>query len=176
MKLWIDRALLGLHVLGACVLIVLTAVICYDVAGRILWNRPFAGTSELAGVGLVLLTFMQAPYVIRQRKLLRVTFFLDLLPPAARSQLNALTYLLGGAFFIAMVIASWEPALAGWNTGEFFGNDAFRIPAWPLRFGTLVLWVIAAMVCIGFVADGVRGRLGAKEEEQSPEQEPDHVV
>ena len=106
------------------VLVILTLVICYDVAGRLLLNKPFAGTAELAGVGLVLLTFMQAPYVIRERKLLRVTFFLDRLPPAVRSQLNAFTYLLGAAFFIAMVIASWEPSLAGWHSGEFFGNGA----------------------------------------------------
>jgi TRAP-type C4-dicarboxylate transport system permease small subunit len=169
MKMWTDRALLGMHVAGALVLIMLTGVICYDVAARMLFNKPFAGTAELAGIGLVLLTFMQTPYVIRERKLLRVTFFLDRMPAPVRSQLNALTYLLGAAFFIAMVIASWEPSLAGWNSGEFFGNDAFRIPAWPLRFGSIVLWVIAAMVCIGFVADGVRGRMGAREEEQLPE-------
>jgi TRAP-type C4-dicarboxylate transport system permease small subunit len=166
MKIWTDRTLLGLHVMGACVLIILTAVICYDVIARMLFNKPFAGTAELAGVGLVLLTFMQAPYVIRHRKLLRVTFFLDRVPPAVRSQLNAFTYLLGAAFFVAMVIASWEPSIAGWNSGEFFGNDAFRIPAWPLRFGSIVLWVIAAAVCAGFVAEGVCGRLGAKEEQQ----------
>ena len=166
MKKWTDRALLGLHVMGACVLTLLTLVICYDVAARMLFNKPFAGTAELVGVGLVLLTFMQTPYVIRERKLLRVTFFLDRLPPAVRSQFNAFTYLLGAAFFVAMVIASWEPSMAGWHTGEFFGNDAFRIPAWPLRFGSIVLWVIAAAVCIGFVAEGVRGRMGAKEEQQ----------
>lgn len=169
MKTWIDRALLGLHVAGAAVLAFLTLVICYDVAGRLFFNKPFAGTAELAAVGLVLLTFMQTPYVIRERKLLRVTFFLDRMPPAVRSQFNALTYLLGAAFFIAMVIASWEPSIAGWNSGEFFGNDAFRIPAWPLRFGSIVLWVVAALVCIGFFAEGVRGRLGAREEEQLPE-------
>lgn len=168
MKIWIDRALLGLHVMGACVLGILTLVIFYDVAARIFFNKPFAGTAELVGVGLVLLTFMQAPYVISQRKLLRVTFFLDRLPPAVRSQLNACTYLLGAAFFVAMVIASWEPSIAGWNSGEFFGNDAFRIPAWPLRFGSIVLWVVAAAVCMGFVTEGVRGRMGA-EEEQLPE-------
>ncbi|WP_372658017.1 TRAP transporter small permease [Hydrogenophaga sp.] len=166
MKIWTDRALLGLHVMGACVLTILTMVIFYDVTARTFFNTPFAGTAELAGVGLVLLTFMQTPYVIRERKLLRVTFFLDRVPPAVRSQLNAFTYLLGAAFFMAMVIASWEPSIAGWNSGEFFGNDAFRIPAWPLRFGSIVLWLIAAAVCVGFVAEGVRGRMGAKEEQQ----------
>lgn len=163
MKAWVDRALLGLHVAGACVLIVLTGVIFYDVAGRLLFNRPFAGTAELAGVGLVLLTFMQTPYVIKEQKLLRVTFFLNLMSPRLRSYFNAFTYVLGAAFFIAMTIASIDPAMAGFENGEFYGNDGFRIPAWPLRFGSIVLWVVAALVCIGFVVEGVCGRLGAKE-------------
>ncbi|MBA3476852.1 MAG: TRAP transporter small permease [Lautropia sp.] len=168
MKTLIDRALLGLHVAGACLLIAITGVICYDIGGRLLFNRPFAGTAELASVALVMLTYLQAPYVIRQRKLLRVTFFIDRLPPLVRSCFNAFAYLLGGAFFLAMVVASWEPTLSGFASREFFGNDAFRIPAWPLRFGTLVLWVIATLVCIGFVFDGLRGRMAARDQ-QLPE-------
>jgi len=168
MKLCIDRLLLGLHVAGACLVAALTLVIVYDVGGRLLLNRPFAGTAELVGVGLVLLTFLQAPYVIRQRKLLRVTFLLDMLPATVRSWLNAFAYLLGTAFFAAMALTSWEPALAGWASGEFFGNDAFRIAAWPLRFGTLALWVVAALVCLLYAVDGVRGRLGDKDD-QLPE-------
>lgn len=162
---WIDRGLLGLHVVGAVIVVALTLVICYDVGGRLFFNRPFAGTAELAGVGLVLLTFMQTPYVLRQQKLLRVTFFLDRLPPLLRSYLNALANLIGAAFFIAILIAGWEPAITGYASGEFFGNDAFRIPAWPLRFGTLVLWVVAALVCIGYVVEGLRGRMTAKEQQ-----------
>jgi TRAP-type C4-dicarboxylate transport system permease small subunit len=164
MKRWVDRALLGLHVAGACLLIGITVVICYDIGGRLLFNRPFAGTAELASVALVMLTYLQAPYVIRERKLLRVTFFIDRLPPGLRTYFNAFAYLLGGAFFLAMVIASWEPAFAGFAAQEFFGNDAFRIPAWPLRFGTLVLWVVGGLVCLGFVVEGLRGRMTARDE------------
>jgi len=161
MKTWTDRTLLGLHVAGAIVLVILTLVICCDVAGRLLFDKPFAGSAELVAVGLVLLTFMQAPYVIRERRLLRVTFFLERMPAAVRSLFNAFAYLLGAAFFSAMVLVSREPSLAGWSSGEFFGNDAMRIPAWPLRFGSIVLWVVAALVCIGFVAEGARSRIGA---------------
>lgn len=164
MKQLADRALLGLHVAGACLLVVVTAVICYDVAGRLLFNRPFAGTAELAAVSLVLLTYLQTPYVIREQKLLRITFFLERMPPAVRSLVNGLAYFLGGAIFIALVIASWEPAVYGLATGEFFGNDAFRIPAWPLRFGALLLWVVAALVCLGYMVAGLKGRLRDVEE------------
>lgn len=163
MSKWTERALLGLHVAGAVVVAFLAALVCYDVAGRLFFNRPFAGTAEITAVALVLVTFLQAPYAIRQQKLLRVSFVLDRVPAALRSQLNALAYLLGMVFFIAIAAASWEPAWHGLASGEFFGNDAFRVPAWPLRFGCMLLWTVAALVCLGFVAEGVRGRMTATE-------------
>ena len=159
MTKWIDRGLLGLHVTGAVAVLALTALICWDVGGRLLFNRPFAGTAEIAGVGLVIITFLQTPYAIRQQKLLRVTFLIDRLPAALRSQLNGLAYLLGATFFIAIAAASWEPAWHGLASGEFFGNDAFRVPAWPLRFSCMFLWAVASLVCLGFVVEGLRGRM-----------------
>lgn len=177
MKPWIDRALLGLHVLGAALLAAMVAVICYDVLGRLVFNRPFAGTAELTGAGLVLLTFLQAPHAMREGKLLRVTFFLDRVPAPVRAALQVIAWSLGAALFIVFAAAGWEPAIAGWHSAEFYGNDAFRLPASPLRFGTLVLWVIGAAVCVGTVVEALRGR--AAHGEQRPAaarlQEESHV-
>ena len=161
MQSWIDRALLGLHVIGAALLALLVGVICYDVAGRLVFNHPYAGTSELTGAGLVLLTFLQAPYAMRQGKLLRVTFFLDLVPGLVRRALEVLAWGIGAAVFIVFILAGWEPAMSGWASSEFFGNDAFRLPASPLRFATLALWLVAAAVCVGFVVEAVRGRFAS---------------
>lgn len=158
MKTWTDRALLGLHVIGAALLAAMVLVICYDVAGRLLFNRPYAGTAELTSAGLVLLTFLQAPHAIRQGKLLRVRFFLDRVPAPVRAALEVLAWAIGTAVCLVFVLAGWEPAIAGWQSAEFYGNDAFRLPASPLRFGTLVLWVVAAAVCIGCAVDAWRGR------------------
>jgi TRAP-type C4-dicarboxylate transport system permease small subunit len=160
MKSWIDRALLGLHMLGAALLAAMVGVICYDVLGRLLFNRPFAGTAELTGAGLVLLTFLQAPHAIREGKLLRVTFVLERVPPGLRHALSALAWAVGAAVFVVFALAGWAPALEGWHSGEFYGNDAFRLPAAPLRFATLVLWLLGAAVCIGFVVEALRGRSG----------------
>ena len=158
MKTWIDRALLGFHALGAALLVAMVAVICYDVFGRLLFNRPFAGTAELTGAGLVLLTFLQAPHAMREGKLLRVTFFLDRVPPAVRGAMSALAWTAGAAVFAVFVLAGWGPAVEGWHSAEFYGNDAFRLPASPLRFATLALWLVGAAVCIGFVVEALRGR------------------
>lgn len=162
MKPWTDRVLSVLHALGAVLLALLTAVICYDVAGRMLFNRPFAGTAELTGAGLVLLTFLQAPHAMREGKLLRVTFLLERLPPAVAGMLSCAAWLVGAAVFATFVLAGWEPALAGWASGEFYGNDAFRLPAWPLRFGTLLLWALAVVVCLGLATTSLRSRASSR--------------
>lgn len=159
MNTWFDRALLGLHVIGALLLLALVGVICYDVAGRLLLNRPYPGTAELSGVGLVLLTFLQAPHAIREGKLLRVTFVLERVPAGVRRVLEVLAWAIGAAIFIVFVLAGWEPALAAWHTAEFYGNDAFRLPATPVRFAALVLWLVAAAVCIGLLVEALRGRV-----------------
>ncbi len=161
MKPWIDRALLGLHTIGAATLLALVVVIAYDVLGRLLFNRPFPGTFEITSAGLVLLTFLQTPHAMREGKLLRVTFFLDRVPSLVRRALEVLAWSIGGAIFLVFVAAGWEPAIEGWKSAEFFGNDAFRLPASPLRFSALVLWLVGAAVCIGFVVEALRGRVAS---------------
>ena len=37
-------------------------------------------------------------------------------------------------FFGLIVWGSYEPALHAWNSGEFEGEGALRVPVWPARF------------------------------------------
>ena len=163
----IERIALWMERLGAVLTIAVILVICYDVGGRVLFNRPFAGTPELAATGLVLITFLQMPIVILRKKLLRVTFFYDLAGRLGRSALNALAYAVGAAFFLALFGTSWEPLIGALHAGEFYGMDAFRIPAWPLRALTLVLWLAAAIVCLFYLAESLRGRMTEAEDQIS---------
>lgn len=149
MKSWVDKALLGLHVVGAIISAALAVLIVYDVIGRLFFNRPFAGTAEVAGVALVLLTYMQTPHSIREGKLLRVTILVDRLPALGRRLLTAVAYALGALFFFGITSASWAPLQEAFATAEFFGSDAFRVPAWPLRLFTLLLWIVSGLVCLG---------------------------
>jgi TRAP-type C4-dicarboxylate transport system permease small subunit len=55
----VERAVEGvtraLHALGALAIALLIVVILYDAAGRLLFNRPFPGTTELAANAMVLI-------------------------------------------------------------------------------------------------------------------------
>jgi TRAP-type C4-dicarboxylate transport system permease small subunit len=154
-----------MHRLGAALTVAMMLLVCYDVFARQLFNHPFAGTAELAATALVLIVFLQVPQAIVERKLLRVTFVYERLGTVGRSALNTLAWGAGTIVFTGLALTSWEPLVAGLRSGEFYGMDAFRIPAWPLRIGTLVLWVVAALVCLFLTMKSVQGHETVTEEQ-----------
>lgn len=161
----LEQVTLWLHRLGAVIAVLSCLLICYDVGARLLLNRPFPGTAELVATGLAIMLFLQAPYSILHKKLLRVTFVFDASGAIGRSVLNVIAYLAGAVFFLALAVTSWEPMVDSVRRLEFYGMDAFRIPAWPLRVSTFVLWLVAALVCLYFVVEAARGRLSDWEEQ-----------
>ena len=50
----------------------------------------------------------------------------------------ALGYLLGVVFFVLIIWGGWRLAIDSWVGGEFEGEGALRVPAWPTRFMILV--------------------------------------
>jgi TRAP-type C4-dicarboxylate transport system permease small subunit len=159
----LERIALWMHHVGAVLTLAVTAVICFDVGGRLLFNHPFSGGPELAATGLVMMVFLQVPHSILQRKLLRVTFLYDRAGTIGRSVLNGLAYVTGMVFFAFLCATSWEPLLESFRTAEFYGMDAFRIPAWPLRLMTFLLWLLASLTCLFLVRESLAGRMTAAE-------------
>lgn len=160
----LERTTRALHAVGAATIALLTVVILYDALGRLLFNRPFPGTTELAANAMVLITFLQVPYAILHRKLLRVTFLLDRVPPGARAALDTLAFGVGAVFFAAIAVVAWAPLAHSVASGEFYGTNAFRIPAWPLRGATFALWLAACLVCLRLAWLALTGRLAAPAE------------
>jgi TRAP-type mannitol/chloroaromatic compound transport system permease small subunit len=60
---------------------------------------------------------------------------------------------LGAGFFALIVWGSFEPALYAWTSGEFEGEGALRVPAWPAR---MVVLVGSLLVMITYVAQALR--------------------
>lgn len=147
-----ERLALYLHWLGAVVVLAIAGLSVYDTALRNIANVPLLGTPELVANGLVVLVFCQTPWVILNQKLLRVTILTHALPARLQVHFEAAAYLIGAAFFLAIAWFAFGPAMHSWERGEFFGSVMFRIPAWPIRFGTLVLWLVSAAACFVVIA------------------------
>ena len=140
-----DRLTKVLMVLAACWAFILTFFIIADIVGRTVFNAPVYGVPEIVMNSIVMIVFLQAGYAIRSRSMLRADFIARKFPPLFGRIALALGYLLGAAFFAMILFGSWEAALRSWASGEYEGEGALRVPAWPTRFTILFGSAIATM-------------------------------
>lgn len=121
-------------ILAALWAFVLTFLILADIVSRTAFNNPLNGVREIVANSIVMIVFLQAGYAIRSRSMLSADFLLVHFPPWARRAALGLGYLLGAAFFALIIWGGWDLAVASWVGGEFEGEGALHVPAWPTRF------------------------------------------
>ncbi len=139
---WISRTLL---VLAALLAFVLCFIVVTDVAGRVLMNSPLKGTPEMVSYSIVVICYLQAAYAIRSGGMINTDAFTAHLPPRAQSLLAAFGALLGVVLFAIICWGGVDGAAHAWTSGEFEGEGALRIPAWPARFAVVVGTALAAL-------------------------------
>jgi len=140
-----DRLTKVLMVLAACWAFILTFFIIADVIGRTVFNTPVYGVPEIVMNSIVMIVFLQAGYAIRSRAMLRADFLAEKFPPVLRRIVLAIGYFLGAAFFLMIFVGSWDSAINSWVDGEYEGEGALRVPAWPTRFTILFGSAVASM-------------------------------
>ncbi|MBL8383308.1 MAG: TRAP transporter small permease [Burkholderiales bacterium] len=161
---WTARAML---VFAAVLGLVLSFIVCADVIGRAVFNSPLRGTPEMVSSAIVIICFMQAPYAIRSGGMINVDFITQHLSGRWQSILACAGAVLGAALFAFIVWGTWEPALNAWTEGEFEGEGALRVPAWPARF-TVALgaalaalnYLLVAIACLRSARAGERPPMG----------------
>jgi TRAP-type C4-dicarboxylate transport system permease small subunit len=133
-----DKISKFMMVMAATWAFILTFIIMADIIGRGVFNDPVNGVREIVANSIVIIVFLQAGYAIRSRSMLSAEFVIDLFPFWARRAALALGYLLGVAFFVLIIWGGWQLAIDSWTGGEFEGEGALRVPAWPTRFLILI--------------------------------------
>jgi TRAP-type C4-dicarboxylate transport system permease small subunit len=133
-----DKVSKFMMVMAAAWAFVLTFIIIADITSRGLFNDPLNGTREIVANSIVIIVFLQAGYAIRSRSMLRAEFLIDLFPPRVRRAALAFGYLLGVVFFLLIIFGGWQLAIDSWTGGEFEGEGALHVPAWPTRFMILI--------------------------------------
>ena len=129
-----DKIAKFMMVMAATWAFILTFIIMADIIGRGAFNSPVQGVREIVANSIVIIVFLQAGYAIRSRSMLSAEFVINQFPPWARRAALALGYLLGVAFFVFVIWGGWRFAIDSWVGGEFEGEGALRVPAWPTRF------------------------------------------
>jgi len=133
-----DKIAKFMMVMAATWAFILTFIIMADIIGRGVFNDPVQGVREIVANSIVIIVFLQAGYAIRSRSMLSADFVINVFPPWARRAALALGYLLGVVFFVLIIWGGWRLAVDSWVGGEFEGEGALRVPAWPTRFLILV--------------------------------------
>lgn len=128
---WVSRTLL---VLAALLAFAMCFVVVADVIGRVLFNSPVKGTPEIVSYSIVMICYLQAAYAIRSGGMINVDAVYTFFPYRVQSLFAAIGCLLGIMIFGLIGWGGIDGALHAWRSGEYEGEGALRIPAWPARF------------------------------------------
>ncbi len=143
---------------GTLVVVLLIAVVNYDIVARGIFNKPFLGAVEVVQFSMVLIVFLQLPDVVRVGRLTRSDGFLGLV---SRRNLRSGRFLsrlidLVSATFMAIVAwAIWPEFVEMWETQDYFGvPGVFTAPWWPIK---LVIFLSACLCVIHFILHIIKG-------------------
>ncbi|SEI89125.1 Tripartite ATP-independent periplasmic transporters, DctQ component [Marinovum algicola] len=147
-----DGIAMAANAAGTLVVVLLVAVVNYDIIARGLFNRPFLGAVEVVQFSMVLIVFLQLPDVIRVGRLTRSDGFLGLLAVRAprKGRLLSRAIDLISAIFMALVVyAMWPEFLEMWASQDYFGvPGVFTAPWWPVK---LVILLSAGLCVVHFL-------------------------
>ena len=147
---WIVRLLLA----GAAVIIFLLGfLVCADIFGRAIFSLPVKGTPEIVSMSIVIICFLLAGYAVQSGSMIYTDVFSGMFGVRGRAFAQLLSAVFGILFFGLIVWGSYEPMLHAWNSGEYEGEGALRVPVWPARITVIVG---SALVILSYVLHAVR--------------------
>jgi TRAP-type C4-dicarboxylate transport system permease small subunit len=145
----IVRALLAA---AAVIIFLLGFLVCADVFGRALFNSPVKGTPELVSMSIVIICFLLAGYSVQSGGMIYTDVVAGAFGARGRAFAQLLSAIFGIAFFALIVWGSYEPTVHAIATGEYEGEGALRVPAWPAR---VVVVAGAVLVVLSYALHAV---------------------
>ena len=139
------------HIVSACWVLVLAAIIFIDVAGRYFLSQPLLGATEIIKNSVVSITFLQLPLAIYRGGMIRSTIIYDALGTDAKRVLRTFASILGLLFFLGTALSAWGPAVEAFHVSEYEGEGALRVPTYPVRFLVVITSLYAAYVYLHLV-------------------------
>ncbi len=134
-----------LLVIAAILGFLLAFVVCADVGGRYFFDYPIQGTPELVSMAIVMICYLQAGYAVRSGGMIAVDAFYANMPTWMKGVVAIVGSLLGFGFFALIFWGSYERAVDAWVSGEFEGEGAMRVPAWPTKWSLVVGCALASL-------------------------------
>lgn len=151
------RVVRALLACAAAIIFLLGFLVCADVFGRAIFNSPVKGAPEMVSMSIVIICFLLAGYSVQSGGMIYTDVVSGLFGVRGRALAQLLSAVLGIVFFGIVVWGSYEPTLHAIASGEYEGEGALRVPAWPAR----VIVVIGAVLVVASYALHATGAIMA---------------
>lgn len=122
----------SLNALASFSILLVMVFVCCDVIGRVVFNNPIVGTAEIVKIGVVCLVFMQVPWAFWEERHVRSDIVTGRLGPKRQQLAKLFRSLVALLAAVAISISNWDPMIKAWQTLEYEGEGALRVPVYPL--------------------------------------------
>ncbi len=138
-----EKLIFGMNVMGTVWIFLLILLVVADVAGRILFRSPIAGTAELCKTANPGIAFLQVTYVLWLGSHIRTTVLLDRVSSKWRMILDILAAATGIFMFAAIFYSNLSMTWVALKLWEYEGEGALRVPTAPIR-----IMILAGSACM----------------------------
>ena len=142
-----DSLLNGLAYVAGLLVVAVTLAVIYEVVARYFFNRPTVWALDFTEYALVYITFLGAPWVLRDRAHTRMEIVVERLRPRLRLVLSIIVSLIAGATAAVMM---WEGAK---ETLEAYWGGHAELKAWRVLRWRLIfpIWLGSLLLLIEFL-------------------------
>jgi TRAP-type C4-dicarboxylate transport system permease small subunit len=143
----------GLTIIAGLAMVAMMLHIVADVIGRMVFNHPFNGTTEIvSSYDMVMVIFLPLAYVTRHGGHIMVELFTQRWPKRRIAALDAIV----GAVCLALVVwFTWETVVAAqisFDQNEQWPTAADLVTVWPSRWflpiglGLMAIYMLCRMI------------------------------
>lgn len=161
------------NAIGTLMVLVLVAVVNFDVGARGLFNAPFHGAVEVVQFSMVLIVFLQLPDVVCADRLTRSDGFLIAIGhrfPVFSEALRRVIDAVSAIFMGLVAVAMWPEFVEMWQSQDYFGiPGVFTAPWWPVK---LTIFLSAVLCAVLFALKTLIGRDLAQASSADPAEAP----
>ena len=138
---------------GVVWIFALMFLICADIAGRTLFDRPLQAVPEIVSLSLIGCVFLQIAYAISTNRLTRAEVLLDQIrkrQPILAASATPIFALAGIVVFGVIAIGAWPDFWRALVSGEFVGVEGiYTLPVSPIKFFVVAGSVTAVLTYAG---------------------------
>ena len=127
----------------------LTFLICADITGRTLFDRPLQAVPEIVALSLIACVFLQLAFAVDGARLTRADILLSQVRrrnAAMAGGLERFFAIAGALVLLAMTAGAWPDFVRAFRAGEFVGVEGiYTLPITPIKFIVVLGALTAAL-------------------------------